>query len=70
MSEVIIRTTRTIKGLFTAPLPPGEYEAGFNKNGAVFIKLPEGQTLGVKPGEFEFVKAPERLLEHWKEADK
>ena len=59
MDEVIIKTTQTIKGLFSVELPPGEYEAGYNKNGAVFIKLPHGQTLGVKPGEFEFVKAPE-----------
>lgn len=66
MDEVIIKTTQTIKGLFSVELPPGEYEAGYNKNGAVFIKLPHGQTLGVKPGEFEFVKAPERLLDQWR----
>lgn len=66
MDEVIIKTTQTIKGLFSVALPPGEYEAGYNKNGAVFIKLPHGQTLGVKPGEFEFVKAPEHLLDRWR----
>lgn len=69
MSEVIIRTTKTIRGLFAPTLPPGEYEAGYNKNGAVYIKLPYGETLGVKPGEFEFIKAPDHLLERWKEAD-
>lgn len=66
MDEVIIKTTQTIKGLFSVALPPGEYEAGYNKNGAVFIKLPHGQTLGVKPGEFEFAKAPEHLLDRWR----
>lgn len=69
MDEVIIKTTKTIKGLFSVALPPGEYEAGYNKNGAVFIKLPHGQTLGVKPGEFEFVKAPEHLLDRWRTSE-
>lgn len=67
MSEVIIKTTKEIKGLFSITLPPGEYEAGYNKHGAIFVKLPYGNTLGVKPGEFEFVKAPEQLLKQWEE---
>lgn len=70
MSEVIIKTTKEIKGMFSITLPPGEYEAGYNKHGAIFVKLPYGNTLGVKPGEFEFVKAPEPLLKQWKELEK
>lgn len=69
MSEVIIKTTKQITGLFGITLAPGVYQAGYNKNGAVFVKLPYGETLGVKPGEFEFIKAPDHLLERWKEAD-
>lgn len=56
--EIIIKTNRVLRGLLLPPLPPGEYPAGCNKNGAVHVKLPEGKTLGVKPGEFEFIKAP------------
>ncbi len=63
--EIIIKTNRVIHGLLLPPLPPGEYPAGCNKNGAVYVKLPEGKTLGVKPGEFEFIKAPAWLLEVW-----
>ena len=36
MDEVIIKTTQTIKGLFSVALPPGEYEAGYNKNGGIY----------------------------------
>lgn len=67
--EIIIKTNRTLRGLFLPPLPPGEYPAGCNKHGAVYVQLPEGKTLGVKQGEFEFIKAPAWLLEIWKEAD-
>lgn len=67
--EIIIKTNKVLRGLFLPPLPPGEYPAGCNKNGAVYVQLPEGETLGVKPGEFEFIKAPAWLLERWKEAD-
>ncbi|NNJ30115.1 helix-turn-helix domain-containing protein [Lacrimispora defluvii] len=42
----------------------------YNKHGAIFVKLPYGNTLGVKPGEFEFVKAPEPLLKQWKKLEK
>lgn len=67
--EIIIKTNRVLRGLLLPPLPPGEYPAGCNKNGAVHVKLPEDKTLGVKPGEFEFIKAPAWLLELWKEVD-
>lgn len=67
--EIIIRTNRVLCGLSLPPLPPGEYPAGCNKKGAVYVQLPESKTLGVKPGEFEFIKAPAWLLEIWKEAD-
>lgn len=66
--QIKIRTTKTIRGLMLPPLPPGEYPAGCNKNGAVYVKLAGGKTLGVKPGEFEFIEAPAWLLELWKEA--
>jgi len=39
-----------------------EYEATTNKNGAICGICENGEALGVKPGEFEFVEAPEWLL--------
>ena len=68
-NQIIIKTTTTIRGLFSAPLPPGIYRAGCNKHGAVYAILEGGNTLGVKPGEFEFIEAPDWLLERWKEAE-
>ena len=32
--EIIIKTNRVLRGLLLPPLPPGEYPAGCNKNGA------------------------------------
>ena len=37
------------------------YDATANKNGAVSGITEEGIAIGVKPGEFEFVEAPEWL---------
>lgn len=37
------------------------YEATANKNGAVSGITEEGISIGVRPGEFEFVEAPEWL---------
>lgn len=39
-----------------------EYEARANKNGAISALCDNGEWLGVKPGEFEFVKAPEWVV--------
>lgn len=47
-----------------------EYEATANKHGAVCGICENGHVLGVKPGEFEFVKAPDWLLEIWKAYEK
>lgn len=33
---------------------PGVYSARMNAHGAVFVDLPRGGSMGVKPGEFEF----------------
>ena len=41
--------------------PGEEYDAETNRNGAVTIIFPGGEKLGVKPGEFEFIEAPEWL---------
>lgn len=35
---------------------PGVYEAAMNRHGAVWIALPGGHALGVKPSEFEVVE--------------
>lgn len=40
-----------------------EYEATTNKNGAISGICENGEALGVKPGEFEFVQAPEWVLQ-------
>lgn len=42
-----------------------EYDAEANKHGAVSGICENGDYLGVKPGEFEFVSAPEWLLKMW-----
>lgn len=43
------------------------YEAVVNPLGAVSGICENGEWLGVKPGEFEIVEAPDRVLEFWKE---
>lgn len=67
--EITIKTTKTIRGLFMAPLEPGTYKAGCNRHGAVYAILEGGNNLGVKPGEFEFIEAPEWLLKKWQEIE-
>lgn len=42
------------------------YFAQANKNGAICGICDNGKPLGVKPDEFEFVKAPEWLLKLWR----
>lgn len=39
-----------------------EYQAMTNKNSAISGLCDNGEYLGVKPGEFEFVEAPEWVL--------
>ncbi len=43
-----------------------EYEAGANKHGAVYAITATG-SVGMKPGEFEFLTAPAWVLDIWKE---
>ena len=43
-----------------------EYPATVNKNAAICGICENGEALGVKPGEFEFVVAPEWVLKIWK----
>lgn len=43
---------------------PGIYEAVANQYGAVAVVLPEG-TLGLKPGEFQWIEMEEWLSEFW-----
>lgn len=43
----------------------GEYEAKANRNGAISALCDNGEWLGVKPGEFEFVEAPEWVMKIW-----
>lgn len=47
----------------------GEYTASANKHGAVSGICSNGERLGVKPGEFEFISAPDWLMKIW-EGDK
>lgn len=42
------------------------YEATANKQGAVCGKCENGEMLGVRPGEFEFVSLPKWLYDKWK----
>lgn len=41
------------------------YEATANKHGAISGICGNGEPLGVKPGEFEFVEAPKWVLNIW-----
>lgn len=42
-----------------------EYPATSNKHGAICGICDNGEKLGIKPGEFEFVEAPEWVLDIW-----
>jgi len=39
------------------------YNASTNKNGAISVDFDNGDKLGVKPGEFEFIDAPDWVLD-------
>lgn len=43
----------------------GEYEAIANKNGAVCGICENGEKLGVKPGEFQFIQVPMSVASIW-----
>jgi hypothetical protein len=40
-----------------------KYEAKTNKNGAISGLCDNGEYLGVKPGEFEFIEAPKWVID-------
>ena len=69
MREIEIHMLTTIRGIAFISKPGTilykdiKYKAEANKNGAVSGVCDNGEKLGVKPGEFEFVKAPQWLLE-------
>lgn len=42
-----------------------EYDAKANKHGAISGICENGEALGVKPGEFVFVSAPDWIAEIW-----
>jgi len=42
-----------------------EYQATSNKYGAISGICSNGESLGVKPGEFEFISAPKWVLDIW-----
>lgn len=42
-----------------------EYEGITNKNGAICGICDNGEPLGVRPGEFEFIDAPQWVLDIW-----
>ena len=71
-----IRMLKTVRPDLAFLAKPGtilhggsEYAATSNHHGAICGICENGEALGVKPGEFEFVEAPEWVLKIWKEAD-
>jgi len=44
-----------------------EYEAKANKYGAISGQCENGEYLGVRPGEFRFLDAPEHIRKIWME---
>jgi hypothetical protein len=45
------------------------YDATSNKHGAICGICANGKTLGVRPGEFEFIEAPEWVLKIWRKTE-
>lgn len=73
-SEIIIKMLRTVKPDIpflckpnTVAIEGKEYTGVSNKYGAVSVVCDNGEHLGVKPNEFEFVKAPKWLLDMYKD---
>lgn len=70
-----IRMKKTVISDLPALRRPGlvlykdeEYEATSNPRGAICGICDNGEKLGVKPGEFEFVEAPKWILDIWDRA--
>lgn len=58
LGERRVRLSREVRGDFpfgSFVAQPGDYRAVVNKHGAVCIVLPDGDLLGVKPDEFEWL---------------
>ena len=69
MDKIRIRMLKAVIPDFYLLARPGtllltgkEYDAVSNRNGAISGICENGEKLGVKPGEFEFVSAPEWIL--------
>ncbi|WP_088187566.1 hypothetical protein [Desulfosporosinus sp. FKA] len=77
-AQIKIRMLQNVRPDFIFLAKPGtilrqglEYDAMTNPNGAISGLCDNGEYMGVKPGEFEFVTAPEWILEiHRKTGDK
>lgn len=70
MADIVIRMLENVRPDLIFLAKPGtilragkEYEATSNKNGAISGRAENGEMLGVRPGEFEFVRAPQWLLD-------
>lgn len=75
MDKIRVRLLHNVRGLSYIS-PPGtiareehEYEGYSNPNGAISAILPNGEKLGLMPGEFEFLEAPEWVLRIWAKND-
>ena len=67
MATIKIRLPREVRGDFPfrgSVAPSGIYDAEMNPQGALSVLDSDGQLLGIKPGEFEFV---DEVPEQWKE---
>lgn len=71
--EIIIKMLQNVRPDFMFLAKPGtilragmEYKATSNKHGAICGFCENGELLGVKPGEFAIVKAPDWVLDIWK----
>lgn len=51
----LLKTLRSDWPFSNLSVPAGIYEAEMNQHGAVSVRARNGQLLGIKPGEFEFV---------------
>jgi hypothetical protein len=76
MTDTIrIRVLQTVRGNFIlepnhAVVEQGkEYPAKANKQGAISALCDNAEWLGMKPGEFEFLEAPEWVLRIWARYD-
>ena len=75
MDKIRVRLLHNVRGLGIIS-PPGtiaregyEYEGDSNPQGAISAILPNGEKLGLMPGEFEFLEAPDWVLRIWAKHD-